>query len=88
MVGKRQNVRDLLGSHPTSGFGSCTNSKDTHTSVNVPHRELQAPVNKIPNMTSELRSALITHHIHPEELRHLGYQMCDKFPTESTNTKR
>ena len=90
MVGKRQNVRDILNRHPNSGFGSCTNSKDTHTSVDVPHRELLAPVNKIPNMTSELRNALVKHHIHPKverQLKHLGYRMSEKFPTENTTQK-
>ena len=90
MVGKRQNAIDILGSHPVSGFGSCTNSNDTHTSVNVPHRELQAQIDRIPDMTSELRAALVKHHIHPKverELKQLGYQVCNMFPTKHETQK-
>ena len=33
-------------------------------------------------MTSELRNALITHHVNPQQLKDLGYRVSKKFPTE------
>lgn len=94
--------RKLLGDHPVPEvFGCYTVAEDGSTNSGVPHRSLAQDVDCRPETISQLRDALVKHHVSAamiaqdcrkiKNLRALGYPIEDanirRFPTSDTTRK-
>jgi hypothetical protein len=77
-------INEFLGPHPTpEDFGCHTESVDGYTDSDVPHRALTQNSESYENTISQLRYALVRHHVSPEmverdrrkreNLQRLGY---------------
>lgn len=84
-------VITFLGTHPLpDSFGSHTKANDSHVDSGIPHRIIKLGETGLKATTSQLRTALILHHVSPENierdlqrkesLKQLGYSVSENTP--------